>query len=222
MDAMVSRTTRLNPLHDRPTMRGWLHAAAFCVAIPAGLVLLMAANGTSGVVAAAIYATSLLLVFGTSALYHRWHRDDQVRVWLQRLDHSMIYLLITGTYVPLCLVALPPQWGIPLLAVIGTIALTGILWKLFAFHRAQWFSTALYLVMGWAAIAASPALVQHLSTTQLVLVVAGGVAYTVGFPVLILNRPNPWPRSFGYHEVWHSFTVVAAGLHFAAVAAVVA
>jgi hemolysin III len=195
---------------------------AFGVSLPAGILLLLAADSVSGRVASAIYGATLLLLFGTSALYHRWHREDRVRVWLQRLDHSMIYLLIAGTYVPLCLVALPPQWGIPLLAVIGAIALTGVLWKLVAFHRAKWFSSSLYLVMGWAAIAATPALVQHLTTAQLLLVLAGGVAYTVGFPVLILNRPNPWPRSFGYHEVWHSFTVVAAGCHFAAVTAVVA
>ena len=210
------------PTPERPTMRGWLHAAAFFVALPAGILLLIAADTTAGTVASAIYVVSLLLVFGTSALYHRWHRDDHVRAWLQRLDHSMIYLLIAGTYMPLCLVALPPGWGIPLLAVIGVIALTGVLWKLLAFNRAKWFSSGLYLVMGWAAVAAAPALVQHLTATQLLLVVAGGIAYTVGFPVLVLNRPNPWPTSFGYHEVWHSLTVVAAGLHFAAISAVVA
>lgn len=212
----------MSAIDDRPTWRGWLHAAAFFVALPAGVLLLIAADSTTGRVASAIYVASLLLVFGTSATYHRWGRDDTVRVWLQRLDHSMIYLLITGTYVPLCLVALPPQWGIPLLAVVGAIALTGVLWKLFAFERAKWFGHGLYLVMGWAAIVASPALFEHLTATQLTLIIAGGLAYTIGFPVLMLNRPNPWPRSFGYHEVWHSFTVVAAGLHFAAVGLVVA
>ena len=109
---------------------------------------------------------------------------------MQRLDHGMIYLLIAGTYTPICLVALPLRWGIPLL--------------------------------GWAAVAATPALRDSLSGLQLALVFSGGVAYTVGFPILLLRRPDPWPRVFGYHEVWHSLTVLAAVLHFGAVALLVA
>ena len=212
----------VNVIAERPTWRGWLHAIAFLVAIPAGIVLLVAADTPSGRTATAIYGASLLLVFGTSALYHRWKHDDRVRVILQRLDHSMIYLLIAGTYVPLCLVALPPEWGIPLLAVVGVLAVTGVILKMTAFKRAQGFSYALYLIMGWAAVIAGPALAQHLTKVELGLVIAGGLAYTIGVPVLVVRHPDPWPRSFGYHEVWHSFTVVAAGLHFAAVSTVVA
>lgn len=207
---------------ERPTWRGWLHSVAFLVALPAGILLVIAADSAAGRTASAIYATSLLLVFGTSALYHRMNHSERSHRIFQRLDHSMIYLLIAGTYVPLCLVALPRAWGIPLLAVVGVGALTGVVLKMSAFHRARWFSHALYPILGWASVVAAPALWQHLSPIQLSLIIAGGLAYTIGLPVLLVRRPDPWPRSFGYHEVWHSFTVLAAGLHFAAVSAVVA
>jgi hemolysin III len=134
----------------------------------------------------------------------------------------MIYLLIAGTYVPLCLVAMPPAWGIPMLAIVGSLAALGVILKLAFFHGARYVSYSLYIVMGWVAVVATPVLVDNLTGVQFGLIVAGGVAYTVGFPVLLVRRPNPWPSTFGYHEVWHLLTVVAAGLHFAAVADVVA
>jgi hemolysin III len=205
----------------RPAWRGWLHAAAFFAAIPAGVALVVVADGTAATVGAAIYAATLLLLFGTSAAYHRLAQSEYARRIMQRLDHSMIYLLIAGTYVPLCLVALPRSWGIPMLAVVGTLALVGMVLKLAWFHGARRVSYSLYLVMGWVAIFAAPVLVDSLTSLQLGLLVAGGVAYTVGFPVLVLRRPDPWPNVFGYHEVWHLLTVVAAGLHFAAVVNVV-
>jgi len=161
-------------------------------------------------------------VFGTSASYHRLAQSFRSRRIMQRLDHSMIYLLIAGTYAPLCLVALPPAWGIPLLATVTVIGSVGIVIKLVPIRRLQGLGYALYPIMGWAAIVAAPALVNSLTAAQLALIAGGGVAYTVGFPVLLLKRPDPWPRSFGYHEVWHSCTVVAAALHFGAVASVVA
>jgi hemolysin III len=203
-----------------PTWRGLLHTWWFVLAVPAGVLLILASEQAAARVAASIYAASLLLVFGTSAAYHRLARSPRARLVMQRLDHSMIYLLIAGTYVPLCLVALPVAWGVPLLCAVGVGALAGFALKLTAFHRVQWLSYALYPVLGWAAIVATPALIHHLTPVQLGLVVAGGVAYTVGFPVLLVQRPNPWPRTFGYHEVWHLFTVVAASLHFAAVSTV--
>jgi hemolysin III len=141
---------------------------------------------------------------------------------MQRLDHSMIYLLIAGTYAPICLVALPLRWGIPLLVSVTAIGIFGMVIKLAAIRRLQGLGYALYPIMGWAAIVAAPALARYLTVPQLALVVAGGLAYTIGFPVLLLKRPDPWPRSFGYHEVWHGFTVLAAILHFGAVASVVA
>jgi hemolysin III len=199
-----------------------MHSWAFFASIPAGVALIVLAQGVAATVGAAIYAASLLLLFGTSASYHRLARTERSRAIMQRLDHSMIYLLIAGTYVPLCLVAMPPSWGIPMLVVVGSLAALGMLLKLVFFHGARYVSYALYIVMGWVALAATPVLVDSLTGLQFGLIVAGGLAYTIGFPVLIVRRPNPWPTTFGYHEVWHLLTVVAAGLHFAAVADVLA
>ncbi len=206
----------------RPAWRGKLHTWAFFAAIPAGLALIVMANGAAAIVGASIYAATLLLLFGTSASYHRLAHSERARAVMQRLDHSMIYLLIAGTYVPLCLVALPPAWGIPMLAIVGTLAAVGMVLKLAFFHGARYVSYSLYLVMGWVAIVATPALVDSLSGLQFGLIVAGGLTYTVGFPVLVTRRPDPWPTTFGYHEVWHLLTVIAASLHFAAVANVLA
>lgn len=207
---------------ERPAWRGVLHSWAFLAAIPAGALLILVAGGAAQRAAAAIYTATLLAVFGTSAAYHRLAQSYRARRIMQRLDHSMIYLLIAGTYVPICLVALPSSWGIPLLATVGGLGVVGMVIKLAAVRSLQWLGYALYPIMGWAAVAAGPALVTHLTTMQLALVVAGGLAYTVGFPVLLTHRPDPWPRTFGYHEVWHGFTVLAAVLHFGAVASVVA
>jgi hemolysin III len=206
---------------DLPLWRGRAHAITFFAAIPAGIVLIALAQSPTARVAAAIYAMTLLLGFGTSAAYHRIARTPRARLLMQRLDHSMIYLLIAGTYVPVCLLALPPHWGIPLLSVVAGGAVLGICLKLLAFHRAQWLGFALYPILGWAAIAAAPVLHHHLTPLQLVLIVAGGITYTIGFPVLLAKWPDPWPRTFGYHEVWHAFTIVAAVLHFSAVATLV-
>ncbi len=206
---------------ERPVWRGVLHSWAFFAAIPAGALLIVFASGAAGRTAASIYTATLLLVFGTSASYHRLAQSYRARRIMQRLDHGMIYLLIAGTYAPICLVALPARWGIPLLCVIGAIGLLGMVIKLAAIQRLQWLGYALYPIMGWAAVVATPALRSSLSPLQIALVAAGGLAYTIGFPVLLLRRPDPWPKVFGYHEVWHGFTVLAAVLHFGAVALVV-
>jgi hemolysin III len=209
-------------LLDRPVWRGRLHTWAFAAAIPAGIVLIAISDRAAARVAASIYAASLLLLFGTSASYHRLAKSPRARQIMQRLDHSMIYVLIAGTYVPICLVVLPAAWGIPMLVIVALCAATGMVLKLACFGRVKWLSYSLYPIMGWAAIIAAPALVTHLTGLQLALIVAGGVAYTIGFPILLVKRPDPWPTVFGYHEVWHLLTVVAAVLHFAAVSNVLA
>jgi hemolysin III len=203
---------------DRPVWRGRMHSWTFFALIPAGMALIALSDGALARTASIIYVASVLAVFGTSAAYHRLAQTLRARAIMQRLDHSMIYLLIAGTYVPLCLVALPPKWGIPLLIAVGTIGLLGMVLKLVAFGRWTWLAYSLYPVMGWAAVIASPALIRYLSLTELLLVIAGGLAYTIGLPIFALKRPDPWPHIFGYHEIWHLFTVVAALLHFAAVA----
>lgn len=206
---------------ERPTWRGLFHMWAFVLAIPAGVLLILFADQPRARPAAAIYVASLLAVFGTSSAYHRLAKSYRARKIMQRADHAMIYLLIAGTYVPICIVALPLGWGITMVSIVGAMALLGIALKMLAFTRLQWVSYALYLVMGWVAVIATPVLIHHLSPAQLALMAAGGVAYTVGVPVLLMRRPDPWPATFGYHEIWHGFTVLAAALHFSAVALVI-
>ena len=216
VDVMVEPQTEM-----RPAWRGLTHAWAFVASVPAGAVLIIAADGVGATTAAAIYIASLVTALGTSAAYHRLARTQRARAVMQRLDHSTIYLLIAGTYVPFCLIAVPLSWGIPMLALVGSIAVIGVTLKLAAFGRAPRLQYALYPLMGWAAVVMIPVLVRHVSIGQVALIITGGLAYTIGFGVLLLRRPDPWPHIFGYHEVWHGFTLVAAGLHFVAVATMV-
>jgi len=198
-----------------------MHAWAFFIAIPLAIALIVVASGAAATVGASIYAATLLGLFGTSAAYHTLAQSPRARQIMQRLDHSMIYLLIAGTYVPLCLVALPPEWGIPMLAIVGGLAIVGVVMKMAAFERVPWLSYSLYLVMGWAAIIAGPALYHSLTGPQMGLIVAGGAAYTIGFPVLFTRRPDPWPTTFGYHEVWHAMTIAAAACQYTSILLVV-
>jgi hemolysin III len=201
----------------RPTWRGWLHVGAFAASIPGAAFLLLRSDRASARVASAVYGAALLLGFGTSATYHRLARSVRARRIMQRMDHSMIFVLIAGTYTPVCLLGLPAAWGIPLLCVVMAGAALGIVLKQLAFARFRVLEYALYPALGWAAIATLPALVRTLSSAELTFLLVGGLLYTVGLPVLVRRRPNPWPRTFGYHEVWHASTVLAGACHFAAV-----
>lgn len=187
------------------------------LAIPGGVLLIVQANGASATVAACIYSASLLLGFGTSAGYHRLARRDRTHAIMQRLDHSMIFVLIAGSYTPICLLGLPTTWGIPLLCVVWTGAAVGILLKQLAFERLKVLEYALYPILGWIVVIATPQLMRGMSATALALLLAGGVLYTVGIPVLARERPDPWPRTFGYHEIWHTLTVAAGACHFATI-----
>ena len=210
-------SSSITPAHERPSWRGWMHVVAFFLAIPGGILLIVLARSAEATVAAAIYMASLLLGFGTSAGYHRLARKERTQQLMQRLDHSMIFVLIAGSYTPICLLGLPPAWGIPLLCVVWAGALTGVLVKQFAFERLRILEIALYPILGWIVVVAAPVLLDGLTTTELSLLVAGGLLYTVGIPVLVLEKPDPWPLTFGYHEIWHTFTVAAAGCHFATI-----
>jgi hemolysin III len=194
-----------------------MHAVTFLLAIPAGVLLIVYADHAAARVGAAIYTTCLLVGFGTSAAYHRIRWSARARRVMQRLDHSMIFLLIAGTYTPVCLIALPPTWGIPLLCAVWFGAAVGVIMKLCAFGRFSFLQYALYPILGWSVVAVAPALIHGLTGPQLALLVAGGLLYTVGIPVLLIGRPDPWPRTFGYHEVWHAFTVAAGVCHFASI-----
>ena len=207
-------SSSITPAEERPTWRGWLHVGAFVLSIPAGVLLILGADHASARVAASIYAASLLLGFGTSAGYHRLARRERTQAIMQRLDHSMIFVLIAGSYTPVCLLGLPTSWGIPLLCVVWSFAAVGILVKQFAFERFKVLEYSLYPILGWILVVAAPALLRNMTPVELSLLLAGGLLYTIGIPVLVRERPDPWPRTFGYHEIWHGFTVAAGACHF--------
>jgi hemolysin III len=191
-----------------------MHTVAFFAAIPAGVMLIVGAKSAAATVGAAIYTAGLLLGFGTSAGYHRLAKTDRAQEVMQRLDHSMIFVLIAGTYTPICLLAMPPAWGIPILCIAWAGAALGIVLKQLAFDRLKILEYSLYPILGWIVVIAMPVLWHRLTTVELVLLMAGGLLYTVGIPVLVKERPDPWPRTFGYHEIWHTFTVAAGLCHF--------
>ena len=200
-----------------PLWRGRMHTWAFIAAWPAAVTLLLTADGAVARAAAAVYGTSLVALFGISATYHRFARSPAARLRMRRLDHSMIFVVIAGTYTPIGLLALPARWGIPLLLTVWGGAVAGIVLKNTGDGRFAHSINALYLVLGWAAVAVSPAIVRHMPLSAVMLMAIGGLAYTVGAIVLFRGRPDPWPARFGYHEVWHACTVLAAACHFVVV-----
>lgn len=211
-----------DPYGLRPSWRGWLHVAAFVIVLPAGLYLLQAAETTAARVAVAVYWASLAGLFGTSATYHRMARSPRAVLWFRRADHSMIFCLIAGTYTPLCLVALPAIWGIPMLVTAWVTALAGIIMKMVRLGTGPGSSGSwLYIVLGWGAVITLPALVTNLTAGQLGLLGAGGLLYTVGAVVLARRRPDPVPHRFGYHEVWHAMTIAAGACHFVLIATII-
>lgn len=222
MNGVVTSERWSAELPQRPRFRGYLHTWTVALAIPACVLLIIGARTPAARVGASVYGASVLALFGTSAIYHRLAHTVRSRRILRRLDHSMIFVLIAGTYTPICLLALPRAWGIPILSVVWSGALLGIILKTAAFDRFLVLRHALYPILGWTAIVAMPVLYQRLSTAQFVFLIAGGMMYTVGIPVLVRKRPDPWPMTFGYHEVWHVFTVVAGVCHFVLIGLLVA
>jgi hemolysin III len=205
----------------KPLLRGRLHLGALVATLPAVLALVVAADSRRAQVAAAVYGMSLVSVFLVSSAYHRLARSPRSQLLLRRADHATIYLLIAGSYTPIGVVAIGGPAGWALVAAAWAVAAVGVLLKVAWFHRASVVGAALYVGMGWMVVVAAPTLVRHVSRVELVLLVAGGLLYTGGALVLARRRPNPWPRVFGYHEVWHSFVILAAACHYAAIYLVV-
>ena len=204
-------------LPPKPRLRGWLHEIAFFVSIPAGLALVALAQGAAAEVSAAIFAIGITGLYGVSAMYHRGRWSVPKERLMRHLDHSMIFVLIASSYTPITLLALRPATGLTLLVLAWVGAVIGIVITITRLERWRGVGFAMYLVLGWLAVFAAPQLAQSLSRPELVLLVAGGLLYTVGAVVLARNRPNPWPKTFGYHEVWHTFVVGAGACHYALV-----
>jgi len=200
----------------RARWRGRIHGGAVLVALPAGVVLTLLASGPLATTATAIYSISLVALFGTSAAYHLFARGQRVQHVMQRADHCMVYVLIAGTYTPVCLLALPRTMGITLLSVVWGIAVVGIVLK--AMWRARKFATSLYIVLGWIVLAVVPWVYQHAGATALSLYAVGGVVFTSGAVMFLRRYPRLRPEVFGFHEVWHVMTVAAVVLQFTATA----
>jgi hemolysin III len=196
----------------RPLLRGWFHQIAFVLAIPALVVLTATAHTTKGRVAAIVYSLGVCALYGVSSTYHRFRWCEKTHARLQRADHGTIYVMIAATYTPVCLLIVRGALGITLLVTVWIGAATGL--TLTIIGRAKRFSMAMYLLLGWLAAIAFPQLITRLQGGQIALLVVGGLLYTVGFAVLATRRPNPFPRIFGYHEVWHTMVIAASVCHW--------
>jgi hemolysin III len=197
-----------------PRFRGRLHQIAFVLAVPAGILLIVLANGVTASIAASLFVVSLCALFGASGTYHMHHWPPLIKARLQRLDHAMIFVLIAGSYTPVALLALEPAWGITFLVLAWGIAAGGAIlavWHIRLIHR---FAAVLYIGFGWLLVLALPAVLRSMDGTELILLASGGLLYTLGAIGLWTRRPNPSPRLFGYHEVWHAMTLLAAGCHY--------
>ncbi len=196
---------------ERPRLRGRLHQVAFFASIPAGIAVTLAAESSTARTGAVVYALSLTALFATSAGYHRLARSVRSRMWMRRLDHAMIFVLIAGSYTPVCLVALDGAWRSVSLSVVWAGALVGVALKLFRLEAMR-LGNSLYLVLGWAVLVLVPQLLGR--PLVLGLLAAGGVLYTLGAVVLTRRSPDPVPAVFGYHEVWHCLVVAASACHY--------
>ena len=206
----------------KPRLRGVWHQWSFVLAIPLGVGLVVAAESPRARLAGAVFAVSVAAMFGVSALYHRVTWSPKWRPWLRRLDHATIYALIAGTYTPFGLLVLDGAWRVAVLAVVWSGAAVAIAQKLVWPSAPKWIAAAFGISLGWVGIVAFPQILENAGITVSVLVLAGGVCYTVGAVVYATGKPDPVPAVFGYHEVFHALVVLAVALQYASVAIVVA
>jgi hemolysin III len=200
----------------RPALRGFLHAGGLAAAIAGAFWLLFEADSPSGYVGGAVFATSLILLYSSSLTYHRIAWNTSLRRVAKRIDHAMIFVLIAGTYTPFCLdVSL--GWGIPLLAIVWTLAGTGTLLKVLWPDAPKWLGVSLYIGLGWIGVVAVSEVLAHYAGGPLVMLMIGGALYTAGGIIYAIGRPNPWPRIFGYHEIFHALVVAGSAVHYAAI-----
>ncbi len=200
----------------KPTWRGWIHAGTFPLAIVLGIVLITVADGTAAKVSSAVFMATSLLLFGNSALYHRFNWKPRTKLLLKRIDHANIFLLIAGTYTPIAVLALPPSQGILLLSLVWIGTILGIAFRVFWIGAPRWLYVLLYLVLSWAAVMYLGDLLR-VNPTMMILVVAGGLCYTAGAVMYALKKPNPFPGVFGFHEIFHTLTLFAFLCHWTAI-----
>jgi hemolysin III len=214
-------TLNTPPDFVKPRMRGVIHYWSFLVSVATGATLIALAASTvsaRAAVATSIYGATVLGMFGVSALYHRrWWVSLRVRTWMKRLDHSMIFIFIAGTYTPFMLLAMPPSKGYVVLAVVWSGAAAGVALKLLWPGAPRWLGTPIYIALGWVAVFVLPDLLHHAGPAAFVLLMVGGAFYTLGAIFYATRWPDPWPTVFGHHEFFHACTVLAAISHYIAI-----
>jgi hemolysin III len=205
----------------KPKLRGVSHQYAFFVSLVCGAGLIVAASAGSTRLVATIYALAVSGLLGTSALYHRVTWGPTARRWMRRLDHSMIFVLIAGTYTPVAVIALSGSLARAILIAVWAGAAVGVVFKLVWIDAPKWLFAVVYIALGWVSVAVFgelPGAIGWLGVAGLAL---GGLLYTTGAVIYATGRPNPWPKVFGYHEVFHALVLAAAALHYAVIAFVV-
>jgi len=212
--------TGIDARREKPLLRGVSHEIAAAFAFTGGIALMRMANGPRGKIAAVVYGLSLFTLFTISALYHRPRWSRRLYVIMRRLDHAAIFVLIAGTYTPICLMV-PSAGGMKLLAVAWAGALAGVVFSIVLPHAPKALFATLYVALGWAAIPVMPALATALGPVGIALVAGGGVVYSLGALIYALQRPDPFPKVFGYHEIFHLLVIVAAAFHYTVVLGVV-
>jgi len=201
-----------------PRLRGLLHAHAAWVAVAASAVLVALAPTRDARVAALIYGAGLVALFSASALYHRWRGDPRWKPWLRRLDHSTIFIFIAASYTPVALLVLDGTLQTAVLVSVWAGAAAGVIMSLAWIDAPRWLQAACYLALGWVAVVALPQLADRVGVAPFVLLAVGGGLYSLGAAVYAIQRPNLWPRTYGFHEVFHTLVIAAAVVHFIAMA----
>ena len=202
----------------KPLLRGTSHALAFVASLPLGLALVLAADTDLELVATIVFATSVVTMFGASALYHWREQPDAHKRWLRRIDHAGVYGLIAGTYTPFGLLVLEGNWRIVVLSIVWSGALAAVLLKFIWLDAPKWLAAAIAVALGWVAVVAAPQLVDGIGVGGSLLVLVGGLAYTAGALVYAFRRPNPYPAVFGFHEIFHVLVIAGVACEYAAVA----
>lgn len=204
----------------KPHLRGWLHLVAFPLSLVAGIVLVVMAPTTTTTIAAAIFCLTSSMLFGSSALFHRGHWGPRWHGVLRRLDHSNIFLLIAGTYTPFAITLLDDTNAKILLSLVWGGALLGIAFRIFWIGAPRWLYLPVYIALGWAAVFWLGDFADTAGPAVLTLIIVGGGLYSLGGVIYGLKRPNPIPRWFGFHEVFHTFTIAAFAVHYVGVSMV--
>jgi hemolysin III len=203
-------------LEAKPTWRGWIHAGTFPLAIVLGVVLIVAADGAAARISSSVFVASSLLLFGNSALYHRIDWKPKTKAVFKRIDHANIFLLIAGSYTPITVLALPHDKSVLLLWLVWCGAGLGILFRVFWIGAPRWLYVPLYLLLGYASLIFIVDFFQA-DAAMMTLILVGGLFYTVGAVIYGMKRPNPFPGRFGFHEIFHTLTLLAFLCHWAGI-----